>query len=148
MSRKSLHNLTRQKNSEFENVTEGYEGFQALADIVEKYIDGAENVIAVLEVGAEEFVNDLKKLPKPISKLRKTGYTHLIDSFTYESHGNETVVGWGKYYGPMIENGYKKKTKKGYKEMSAKAHLNPCWDKNKEKYYKKMLTKLGMNTRD
>lgn len=118
----------------------GYEGFQDLADVLEKYIDNVENVTDVLEVGANEFVKDLKKLPKPISKIKKAGYTHLIDSFSSRTKKKEVEVGWGKYYGPMVENGTKK--------MSAREHLKPCWNKNKEKYYKKMLTKLGMNTWD
>ena len=36
-----------------------------------------------LEAGAKEFVDDLLKLPKPISKIRKAGYTHLINCFSY-----------------------------------------------------------------
>lgn len=116
----------------------GYEGFEALSEIIEKYIDEADNVVDVLETGAKEFVNDLLKLPKPISKIRKSGYTHLINSFAYRKKNNEIEVGWGKYYGPMVENGTKK--------MNAREHLKPLWDKNKGKYYKTMITKLGLQT--
>ena len=155
--RKSLHNLTRQKNSSFENVTEGCEGFQSLANDLEKYMNNAENVTEVLEVGAKEFVADVKKLPKPISRIRKASYTHLVRSFTYETQGKEVVAGWGKYYGPMVENGSrvvvsnKYMKKRGKKVItgnsrSAKAHVKPLWNRNKEKYYKKMITKLGLQT--
>lgn len=45
-------------------------------------------------------------------------------------------VGWGKYYGPMLEHGTKK--------MSAKAHLKPLFEQNKERYYKKMIAALDL----
>lgn len=114
----------------------GYSGFEALSEILEKYADKVDNFVDILEVGAKEFVNDLLKLPKPISKIRKAGYTHLINSFSYRKNKDEIEVGWGKYYGPMLEHGTNK--------MNAKPHVYPLWDKNKEKYYKTMLTKLGL----
>ncbi len=118
--------------------TYGYEGFKDLADIIEKYADNAENFIDVLELGAKEFVNDLLKLPKPMSKIRKAGYTHLVRSFSYRKKKDEIEVGWGKYYGPMVEH--------GTKNMDANPHVYPLWDINKEKYYKTMLTRLGLKT--
>lgn len=116
----------------------GYDGFQDLADIIEYYAKGTDNFIDVLEVGAKEFVNDLLKLPKPMSKIKKAGYTHLVNSFAYRKNKNEVEIGWGKYYGPMVEHGTNK--------MDANPHVYPLWDKNKEKYYKTMLTKLGLQT--
>lgn len=118
--------------------TYGYDGFQDLADIIEKYAEGAENFIDVLEEGAKEFTNDLLKLPKPMSKIRKAGYTHLVRSFSYRKKKDEIEVGWGKYYGPMVEHGTKK--------MDAREHVYPLWNRQKEKYYKTMITKLGMQT--
>lgn len=111
----------------------GYNGFEALSEVLEKYIDKADNVMDVLESGAKEFTNDLLKLPKPISKIRKSGYTHLINSFAYRKRDKEIEVGWGKYYGPMVEHGTKNMNE-------AHPHVYPLWDKNKEKYYKLMLT--------
>lgn len=116
----------------------GYSGFETLSEIIEKYADKADNFIDTLEVGAKEFVNDLLKLPKPISKIRKAGYTHLIDSFAHKRKKKEIEVGWDKYYGPMVEH--------GTKNMDANPHVYPLWDKNKEKYYKTMLTRLGLKT--
>lgn len=113
------------------NEVYGYDGFEAMSEILEKYIDGASNAVDILEVGAKEFVNDLLKLPKPISKIRKSGYTHLIKCFAYKKKNKEVEVGWGKYYGPMLEHGTTK--------MNAQEHLYPVWDRNKEKYYKKCL---------
>jgi hypothetical protein len=115
-----------------------YSGFEAMSEILEKYIDGAGNAVDILEVGAKEFVNDLLKLPKPISKIRKSGYTHLIKCFAYKKKSKEVEAGWGKYYGPMLEHGTVK--------MNAQEHLYPVWDRNKEKYYKKMLTKMKIKT--
>lgn len=120
------------------NEVYGYSGFEAMSEILEKYIDGADNAVDVLETGAKEFVGDLLKLPKPISKIRKSGYTHLIKCFAYKRKNKEVEAGWGKYYGPMLEHGTVK--------MNAQEHLFPVWDRNKEKYYKKMLTKLGIKT--
>mgnify|MGYP000469201524 FL=1 len=120
------------------NEVYGYSGFEAMSEILEKYIDGADNAVDVLETGAKEFVGDLLKLPKPISKIRKSGYTHLIKCFAYKKKNKEVEAGWGKYYGPILEHGSVK--------MNAQEHLFPVWDRNKEKYYKKMLTKLGIKT--
>ena len=120
------------------NEVYGYSGFEAMSEILEKYIDGADNAVDVLEAGAKEFVSDLLKLPKPISKIRKSGYTHLIKCFAYKKKNKEVEAGWGKYCGPMLEHGTVK--------MNAQEHLYPVWDRNREKYYKKMLTKLGIKT--
>lgn len=116
----------------------GYEGFQDLANIINDYAQKVDHVTDVLEVGAKGFVNDLLKLPKPISRVKKAGYTHLVKSFSYKKKKEEIEVGWGKYYGPMVE--------KGTEKMNEQPHLYPVWDKNKEKYYKTMLTKLGLKT--
>ncbi len=71
------------------------------------------------------------KLPKPYSKIRSPDYTHLIDSFAYERTKTDVEVGWGKYYGPMVEDGTMK--------MKAHPHLHPTFERNKTKYYQKML---------
>lgn len=130
MSKNSLYNLLDS------SVRDGYSGFQELSSILEECIKGAENAVDVLEVGAKEFTKDLLKLAKPISKIRKSGYTHLIDTFSYEKEKKEVIVGWGKYYGRMVEYGTKK--------MSARVHLRICFEQNKEKYYKMMIAKLGL----
>lgn len=133
----SLNNLNRQKGGTTE-VTDGCAGFSALSEQLEYYIKGAENSTEILMDGAEAFLKDLNKLTKPISKIRKSGYTHLINTFAIDSTDKEIVVGWGKYYGRMVELGTEK--------MDARAHMYPLWEHNKDKYYKLMLTKLGMKT--
>lgn len=115
-----------------------YDAFRDLADIINNYVKGAENAMEGIEEGAKEFVNDALKLPKPMSKIKKTGYTHLVRSFAYRKKKTEIEAGWGKYYGLMVEH--------GTVNMDANPHMYPLWDKNKEKYYKVMLTKLGIKT--
>lgn len=112
-----------------------FEGINDLINDLSKYIPLAQNPQEILEVGAKEFVKDLLKLTKPISKIKKSGYTHLIDSFCYEKvKNNEIEVGWGKYYGRMVEDGTIK--------MNAKTHLKPTFNRNRDKYYTKMLKKF------
>lgn len=111
-----------------------YNGFEDLMRELEGYITNVNEPDKIIEVGVKEFVKDLKKLTKPISQINKSGYTHLINTFSYRKKGKEFEVGWGKYYGPMVENGTNK--------MTARAHLRPCFEKNKEKYYTKMYKQV------
>lgn len=119
------------------DLIEGFSGIEELSEIISDYLKSAENVEDGLVAAAEALVIDLKKLTKPMSEIRKSNYTHLIDSFAYEKRNKEVVVGWGKYYGRMVENSTSK--------MGARRHLLPVYEKNKEKYYRIMLTTLEMN---
>lgn len=111
-----------------------YNSFNDLINEVNEYISKSQNFTTILEAGAKCFVNDLLKLPKPYSKIRKSGYTHLVDTFTYKKNKTDIEVGWGKYYGRMVEDGTKK--------MKSQPHMYPLFEKNKEKYYKKMLENI------
>lgn len=108
-----------------------YEGFSELEEELTQLINNVEDTSEILEIGAKEFVKDLLKLPKPISSIRRSGYTHLVDSFSYRKKNNEIEVGWGKYYGRMVEEGTKKN--------SPHPHLVPLFERNKNKYYKDMV---------
>ena len=123
-------------NSRSEN---GFSGFKDLSNEILEFIDLMEKPMDILEEGAKEFVNDLMKLTKPMSEIKKSDYTHLINSFNYKKNKrkNEIEVGWGKYYGPMLEYGTSK--------MYAREHLNPVWSQNKDKYYNKMCRKMGID---
>lgn len=112
------------------------EGFDEFSKLLEKYSKRADEdaVLEVLEYGAEEFAKDLRALPKPRSTVRKAGYTHIIDTMTTRRRKDEIEVGWGKYYGPMLERGTRK--------MRAQPHVRPLFEKNSEKYYKLMEQKL------
>lgn len=113
--------------------TEGLAEFQ---EAMEKYIDAAgdDNVVQALKVGADQFVQDLLKLPKPKSRIHASGYTHMVDVFADRINGKEVEVGWGKYYGSMVEHGTVK--------MRAQPHLKPTYRENAEKYYKTMTNIL------
>lgn len=108
-----------------------YKGFEDLENIIKGYISKSEKPLNVLEVGVKEYINDLKKLTKPYSQIKKSGYTHLINTFCYRVTKKDIETGWGKYYGLMVEDGTKK--------SKAQPHLYPTFQKNEEKYYKKML---------
>lgn len=108
-----------------------YDGFNELFNELNSLIQKVENPVSILEVGAKSFVKDLLKLSKPHSKIRSSGYTHLVDSFCYEIKNEEIVIGWGKYYGRMVEDGTIK--------TRSQPHLKPTFERNKKKYYDEMI---------
>ena len=111
-------------------MSNGNEEFFGLLDFgkeLSEYIKVAENAIEELKTTTDEFVDDLLKLPKPKSDIAKGGYTHLIDTFASRNTGRDVEVGWGKYYGVMVENGAKQM-------KTTHPHLKPLWEKNQEKY--------------
>lgn len=112
------------------------DGFDAFSRMLEEYGKKTEqkNVIKVLEVGARELAEDVRALPKPRSRVMTPGYTHLLDTVTHETEGNEVVVGWGRYYGPMVE--------KGTVKMNGVSHLRPTFERNRSRYYKDMQKAL------
>lgn len=101
-------------------------GQSELIDLISEEIEKAENVESRLEKAAKALVEDLSRLSSPYSNIKKSGYTHLIDSFSYRAKNGEVEVGWGKYYGPLLE--------KGTSKMRAHPHLEPLFKKNEEKY--------------
>ncbi len=115
-------------------MADSYHGFEEFSEQLEKYIANCETekVMSVLEEGANEFVKDVRALPQP--RRPGSGYTHLLDSVTTKRNGEEVEVGWGKYYGIMVERGTCK--------MLARPHMRPTFERNAEKYYKKMQKAL------
>lgn len=112
------------------------DGFDAFSEMINEFSQKTEkkNVAKVLSIGAKELAEDVRALPKPKSRMSAPGYTHLLDTVTYEIQKDDVVVGWGKYYGPMVENGTVK--------MQGTTHLRPTFERNKEKYYKDMQKAL------
>jgi HK97 gp10 family phage protein len=113
------------------------EGFDDFFDELDKISDNVDKVEKILEEGAAEFVRDLKKLPKPKSKINVPGYSHLVDTFAYELGKREkatVLIGWGKYYGRFLEEGTRK--------MDPQPHLRKTWDSNQNRYYEIMSKKL------
>lgn len=118
---------------EVEFTTSGLKEFQEMMnDFLKKASD--ENVTRVLKKGADAFTKDLLKLPKPRSRIHAAGYTHMVNSFANRINGKEVEVGWGKYYGPMVEHGTRK--------MKSQPHLKPTFKSNSQKYYKIMTDEL------
>lgn len=111
-----------------------YEGFDTLEKILQQYNIKDEDVLSGLESGAKELASDIIKLPRPRSKIAKAGYTHLLDTVTYKRGEKDVEVGWGKYYGPMVEHGTTK--------MRGVPHIQPTFERNKEKYYKIMTQNI------
>ncbi len=109
-------------------------GFEELEKLLSHIEENVENVVSILEVGVKEFTNDVRRLPRPRSQISKGGYTHLIDTVSYKVRRDEIETGWGKYYGPMVERGTIK--------MRARSHMVPMFERNKERYYKKMIEKI------
>lgn len=109
-------------------------GFDELSKLIESFQISEEDAIEVLQDTAEMFVQDVRKLPKPRSMITTAGYTHLIDTVTYRKNKNEVEVGWGKYYGPMVEHGTKK--------MNGTPHIKPTFRSNKDKYFRTIQKKL------
>ena len=111
-------------------------GLSEFEDLIKEYAEKVsdDKALDAVEVGAEEFAKDLLRLPKPRSQINKPGYTHIVSTFALERTDSGIKVGWGKYYGPMLEHGTRK--------MAARAHLKPLFERNKEKYYKKMTESI------
>ena len=113
-------------SKEVEFYDSGFGEFEKMMkEYAEKVSEG--KALDAIEAGAQEFVNDLLRLPKPRSRITKAGYT-------LERTESNIKVGWGKYYGPMLEHGTRK--------MAVRAHLKPLFEQNKEKYYKKMAESI------
>lgn len=112
------------------------DGYSEFSDLLKEFEakTGKENVLKVLEIGAREFVKDVRALPRPRSRVRTPGYTHLLDTVTYQRSKDEVLAGWGKYYGPMVD--------RGTVRAKAVSHMNPTFEKNKGQYFKKMQNAL------
>ena len=114
------------------------QSFKDLEETFKEYMDKADRPLEILQAGADAFVKDLKALPSPRSRINKAGYTHMIDTFASRQEGEDVLVGWGKYYGPIIERGYKTKRRM----VPARPHFKPTFEKNKNRYYDMMIQKI------
>lgn len=112
----------------------GMNEFQKMIQEYEEKFEQSKVEAAMME-GAEQLVRDVRALPKPRSQIQKAGYTHLLDTVSARKGKNgEIEVGWGKYYGPMVEAGTRK--------MNAQPHLRGQFKKDSNKYYNLILQKL------
>lgn len=115
------------------------DGFKDFNELIEKYSQKVDKdkVLNAIQKGADALAKDVRARPKPRSSINKSGYTHLLDTVTTKVNAKkkEIEVGWGKYYGPMIERGTKK--------IDAQPHIKPTYNQNIEKYQKIILQELG-----
>lgn len=121
-------------------------GFDELDKELSQYLDSLEDskITDTLKTGAEEFKADLGKLASPRSRINKGGYTHILDTFAIKQEDTGWLVGWGKYYGPILEHGWKNAGSGKTSSHSAIPHFRSCFDQNKEKYYKDMIAKVNL----
>ena len=109
----------------------GFADFDELIEDYVKKVDG-DAVTEILKVGADALVDDVHALPSPRSARGHP--THMLDEISSRVMGEKVEVGWGSYYGLFLENGTRK--------MSARPHLKPTWETNKERYQELMISKI------
>lgn len=113
-----------------------FDGFIEIGDYLQQVLQevSEDDGMSIMEDIAKSLVDDLKKLPRPKSKIQKP--THLIDSFAYaeSKRGKGYVVGWGVYYGRFVEEGTRK--------MKSQRHLMPVWKQNQERYINHAIDKI------
>ena len=114
--------------------TGGYEYLDEACQQALRALDHA-SVVRILKAGADLLVSDVRALPSPRSQIARAGYTHLLDSVTGKEADDGYTVGWGKYYGPIVEAGHI--SPKG-RRVAARAHLRPTYKQNMAKYQKAM----------
>lgn len=117
---------------------EGFEELQQLLIEEARKVD-KENLKQALLAGATELASDANKLPKPISRINSPGYTHLLSSISarmMQGGATGAEVGWGKFYGRMVE--------KGASKMSPRAHLIPLFERNAKNYYQTIVDKINL----
>ena len=72
-------------------------GMNEFQKIIREYQEKFEQrrIEAALMEGAEQLARDVRALPKPRSQIRKSGYTHLLDTVSARKGKNgEVEVGW------------------------------------------------------
>lgn len=111
-------------------------GHSSLSDKLSSYIKKAENSQDILVEAAKVYVADVRRQPKPMSKIRKSGYTHLVHDIDFRKADNgEVEVGSRtKYYLRFVEIGTNK--------MSGRFFLRNLYHQNKSKYIQIMLKAL------
>lgn len=121
-------------------------GFQDLEDELKEYLAGTDDakITETLKIGAEEFKADLGKLASPRSRINKGGYTHILDTFAVRQEDTGWLVGWGKYYGPILESGWKNAGTGHSSSHAAIPHFRNCFNQNRDRYYKDMIANVHM----
>ena len=53
-------------------------GLDFMEDLMQRYQVTDEKALSAIETGAKMLADDVRKLPKPRSKMTGSGYTHLL----------------------------------------------------------------------
>jgi len=124
-------------------MADDFEGFQRLAHLLEGYSQNANpaQVLQAQKSGAEYFCEVMRRKASPRGRSRE----HMLDSIAYEqdTRSVETLVGWGKFYGRMVEAGHRAGGwSKNSGDIAAHPHLKPEFDKQKEQIISRMVAVL------
>ena len=124
-------------------MADDFEGFQRLATLLKGYAENANsaNILRAQKAGAEYFCGVMRNRPSPRGRSRD----HMLDSIAYEQDTQqvETVVGWGKFYGRMVESGHRAGGwAKNTQTVTANPHLKPEFNKQKDQIISRMVAVL------
>lgn len=124
-------------------MAEDFEGLQRLADLLAGYSVNANpaNILRAQKAGAEYFCEIMRRKSSPRGRSRE----HMLDSIAYEqdAHNTVTVVGWGKFYGRMVEAGHRAGGwAKSSKSVAANPHMKPEFNKQKNQIINRMAAVL------
>ncbi len=124
-------------------MADDFEGLQRLANLLEGYSKNASsaNILRAQQAGAEYFCRVMRSKTSPRGRSRE----HMLDSITYEqdAQNTETVVGWGKFYGRMVESGHRAGGwAKAGKTVMPSPHMKPEFNKQKDQIIGRMVAVL------
>lgn len=124
-------------------MADDFEGLQRLTALLEGYSKNANaaNILQAQKSGAEYFCEVMRRKTSPRGRSRE----HMLDSITYEqdTQNAETIVGWGKFYGRMVESGHRAGGwAKASKTVAASPHLKPEFNQQKDQIISRMVAVL------
>jgi hypothetical protein len=124
-------------------MADDFEGFQRLANLLEEYSQNANpaNILQAQKAGAEYFCEVMRRKASPRGRSRE----HMLDSVAYDqdARNTETVVGWGKFYGRMVESGHRAGGwAKASESIAAHPHMKPEFNKQKDQIMSRMVAVL------
>ena len=126
-------------------MTDDFEGINRIQEVLARKAAAAqpERIIQAQEKGAAFLSDQLRGR----SSTRRSGA--MLASFASKPDATkvETVFGWGKFYGRLVESGHKaggyaRKKKASVSRVKASPHLKPTFDANKDQIYQIMINDL------
>ncbi len=121
-----------------------YKGFDDLSNLLGDILKNIDDPQDALVEGAKLYVNDVSKLPRPYSDLKRVNSKHMLDTIHYRRAKNSEVeVGAGVYWLNFVNLGTSRSSKRKW-STPANPFLNRTWDANKNKYYSAIIKKIGL----